>query len=301
MNLIIMAAGMGSRFGGLKQIEPIDNNGNFIIDYSIFDAIRCGFDKVIFIIKQENYEIFKTTIGERIEKFVKVEYVFQNNSNIPSTYNFEERTKPFGTGHAVLCAKNNVDCEFAVINADDFYGYDAFKVLAEFLKNKCSKTNYAIVGYHVKNTMGSGSSVKRGICQHQNGKLQSITESNIEILSDGLLHAKAIDGSSNEEKIIEPDTIVSMNMFGFHPSFMEHLENGFLEFLKKNKNDLGSVEYFLPTVASNAVISKTATIEVLDTTATWLGITYKQDKDEVSKALAGLVDQGVYPKNLWNE
>lgn len=302
MELVIMAAGMGSRFGGLKQIEPVDPNGNFIIDYSIFDAIRCGFDKVVFIIKKENLEAFKTTIGSRIEKFVEVEYVFQDTSNIPEKYNIPtERTKPFGTGHAVLAAKPAISTSFAVINADDFYGYDAFAVLSEFLKNNNDENRYAIVGYHAINTMGSAGSVKRGVCKSENGKLKSITESSLTSTENGDLLAKAIDGSDDTEHEIDPNTIVSMNMFGFTKSFTEHLSDKFDLFLEKNKNDLSSCEYFLPTVVSDLIQENKAVVDVLDTSAKWFGITYKQDKEEVERAIAGFVSDGVYPKNLWRE
>ena len=300
MELVIMAAGMGSRFGGLKQIEPVDPNGNFIIDYSIFDAIRCGFDKVVFIIKKENLEAFKSTVGLRIEKFVDVEYVFQDTSNIPTKYNIPtERTKPFGTGHAVLAAKPAINDSFAVINADDFYGYDAFVVLAEFLKNNTIENKYAIVGYHAINTMGSAGSVKRGVCKTENGMLKSITESSLTPTENGDLIAKAIDGSNDSEHSIDPNTIVSMNMFGFTKSFGEHLQNKFDLFLEKNKNDLSGCEYFLPTVVSELIQENKAVVDVLDTSAKWFGITYKQDKEEVEKAIAKFVSDGVYPINLW--
>ena len=302
MELVIMAAGMGSRFGGLKQIEPIDEHGNFIIDYSIFDAIRCGFDKVVFIVKEENLETFKSTIGSRIEKFVNVEYVFQGTDNIPKKFNIpSNRTKPFGTGHAVLSAQSAVESSFAVINADDFYGYDAFRVVAEFLKNNTSQNNYAIVGYHAVNTMGSGGSVKRGICKITNGKLKSITESSLTPSENGKLFAQAIDGSDDSVHEIDDGTIVSMNMFGFTKPFMQHLSDRFGLFLENNKDNLLSCEYFLPTVVSDLVKENKVSVDVLDTTAKWFGITYKEDKEEVEQAILDLKKQGIYPENLWKK
>lgn len=300
MNLVIMAAGMGSRFGGLKQIEPVDKNGNFIIDYSIFDAIRCGFDKVVFIIKEENLELFRSTVGSRVEKLIKTEYVFQSNDNIPSKYAIPEtRKKPFGTGHAVLCAKPAIDSAFAVINADDFYGYDAFKVVSDFLKTNDNKNVYSIVGYKAINTIGNSGSVKRGICHYENGYLQNITESSIEKSENGLV-AQAIDGSDSTPHSIEDGTLVSMNMFGFSKEFVEHLNERFENFLETNKNNLESCEYFLPTVVANLIKENKVDVKVLDTTAKWHGITYKEDKPEVLAAIQSLVEAGVYPENLWN-
>lgn len=300
MELVIMAAGMGSRFGGLKQIEPVDSNGNFIIDYSIYDAIRCGFDKVVFIIKEENFNLFRSTVGSRVEKLIKTEYVFQNNKNIPSKYEVPKtRTKPFGTGQAVLCAKPLITSGFAVINADDFYGYDAFKVVSEFLKTNKNEDKYSIVGFRAINTFGNSGSVKRGVCACDGKTLKTITESKIDKLEDGSLSASAIDGSDPTPKIIEPNTIVSMNMFGFSKTFADHLESYFAEFLEENKNNLDSCEYFLPTVVSKLIESNKASVEVLDTTAKWYGITYKEDLQEVVSAIKNLIVEGIYPENLW--
>lgn len=300
MELVIMAAGMGSRFGGLKQLEPVDSNGNFIIDYSIFDAIRCGFDKVVFIIKEENYDDFRETIGKRVEEKIKTEYVFQNNSNIPDSYHIpEERKKPFGTGHAVLCAKDAVSSNFAVINADDFYGYDAFRVVSNFLKNTGGENQYALVGYNAANTIGKSGSVKRGICSSENGILKTITESSITKTENGLI-AKAIDGSDDTEKEIPDDTIVSMNMFGFTPNFLTQMSGEFIDFLNNNRQNLSTCEFFLPTVVSNLIQKGVAETSVLETSAVWFGITYREDKQEVEEALAEMVKAGIYPENLWN-
>ena len=213
MTLVIMAAGMGSRFGGLKQIEPMDEYGNFIIDYSIYDAIRVGYDKVVFIIKEENYDIFKDTIGKRIENKIKVEYVFQELNDLPKGYDVcLERVKPWGTGHAILSCKNVINEPFTIINADDFYGLDAYKKASEFI----SKNNgdYAMTGYAVKNTITENGKVKRGVCDISNGYVVKIVESEIEYTNNKYI-ATPLNGDDSFE--ISSDTIVSMNMFTFTP------------------------------------------------------------------------------------
>lgn len=301
MELVIMAAGMGSRFGGLKQLEPIDDNGNFIIDYSIFDAIRCGFDKVVFIIKEENYEAFRDTVGKRVEKRIKTAYVFQNNENIPVEYIIpEDRTKPFGTGHAVLCAKNEINSSFAVINADDFYGYDAFKSASEFLKSNQNQDNFALVGYKADNTFCGAKSVKRGVCGVENKKLTSIIESSLSKDENYDIIATPIDGSGLEPFKIEKDKTVSMNLFAFTTKFLDYLENGFSKFLETNKENLSTCEYFLPTVVTNLIKENKVSVDVIDTDAVWFGMTYKEDKELVKSSILGEVHKGIYPSNLWN-
>lgn len=298
MELVIMAAGLGSRFGGLKQLEPVDENGNFIIDYSIFDAIRCGFDKVVFIIKKENLNLYRETIGKRIENQIKTEYVFQDNSNISKNYTIpENRIKPFGTGHAVLSAKDVVSSNFAVINADDFYGYDAFKKVAEFLKNAKSN-NFCLIGYEVENTLSASGSVNRGICDSSNGILKNITESRIS-KENGLLIAKPLTVANSSEHQIAEDTLVSMNMLGFTPDFMNGLSSQFSEFLETNKNNLSSCEFFLPSALSEMITKNEATVDLIKTTAMWYGITYKEDKEKVFNAINEMRLANIYPNNLW--
>ena len=300
MNLVIMAAGMGSRYGGLKQLDPIDENGNFIIDYSIFDAIRCGFDKVIFIIKEENYNLFRDTVGKRVEKKVETAYVFQKNDNIPVEFNIPaDRTKPFGTGHAVLCAKNEVNSNFAVINADDFYGYDAFKAAAEFLKNNSNEYNYALVGYKANNTFCNSKSVKRGVCGVENNKLSSIVESSLSKNENDEIIATPIDGSGLEPFKIENEKTVSMNLFAFTPKFMNYLDEYFYEFLNKNKENLSSCEYFLPTVVTTLISENKVSVDVINTDAVWFGMTYREDKEVVKASILKEVQKGIYPSNLW--
>lgn len=297
MDLVIMAAGMGSRFGGLKQLEPVDNNGNFIIDYSIFDAIRAGFDKIVFIIKKENLDAFRRTIGKRIEKRIKVEYVFQEKSSfVPAGYNIEERVKPWGTAHAILCAKNNCTGDFAVINADDFYGKSSLLTIANFLKNNKNKNDFAMVGYKAINTISENGEVKRGICNICGDNLVGLTESVISFTNNKTF-ARAIE--SEQENEIDKNTLVSMNLFGFNSSIFDYLEEGFKKFLNKHKENLQTCEYFIPTILTEYIEQKKGNLKVLSTDDKWYGLTYKQDFDFVTRGIKSLVDKGDYPRNLW--
>ena len=300
MTLVILAAGMGSRFGGLKQIEPIDEYGHFIIDYSIYDAIREGFTKVVFIIKRENYDIFRETIGKRIEKKIEVEYVFQEIDNLPEGYSVPEgRIKPWGTAHAILCAKDKVDENFAIINADDFYGRDAYHVISKFMKNNNTHDNilrYAMAGYKVKNTLTENGSVKRGVCEEENGYLTNIIECKVEKVDSEII-ATPLEGG-NSFKVLE-DAPVSMNMFAFTKDIFKYLEEGFPLFLDKHKEDMDTCEYLIPSVVFEEIENKIATVEVLKTNAIWQGITYKEDKEKVVKEIKKLVDNNEYPKDLW--
>ena len=300
MTLVILAAGMGSRFGGLKQIEPIDEYGHFIIDYSIYDAIREGFTKVVFIIKRENYDIFRETIGKRIEKKIEVEYVFQEIDNLPEGYSVPEgRIKPWGTAHAILCAKDKVDENFAIINADDFYGRDSYHLLRKFMKKNNTHDNilrYAMAGYKVKNTLTENGSVKRGVCEEENGYLTNIIECKVEKVDSEII-ATPLEGG-NSFKVLE-DAPVSMNMFAFTKDIFKYLEEGFPLFLDKHKEDIDTCEYLIPSVVFEEIENKIATVEVLKTNAIWQGITYKEDKEKVVKEIKKLVDNNEYPKDLW--
>ena len=291
---------MRSRFGGLKQIEPIDEYGHFIIDYSIYDAIREGFTKVVFIIKRENYDIFRETIGKRIEKKIEVEYVFQEIDNLPEGYSVPEgRIKPWGTAHAILCAKDKVDENFAIINADDFYGRDAYHVISKFMKNNNTHDNilrYAMAGYKVKNTLTENGSVKRGVCEEENGYLTNIIECKVEKVDSEII-ATPLEGG-NSFKVLE-DAPVSMNMFAFTKDIFKYLEEGFPLFLDKHKEDIDTCEYLIPSVVFEEIENKIATVEVLKTNAIWQGITYKEDKEKVVKEIKKLVDNNEYPKDLW--
>lgn len=300
MTLVIMAAGMGSRFGGLKQIEPMNDNGEFIIDYSIYDAIKAGFDKVVFIIKKENYDIFKETIGKRIENQIKVEYVFQELDKLPDGFNCPDgRIKPWGTGHAILCVKDVVNEPFMIVNADDFYGRESFEIGSLFLKNidvDSEKMKAAIIGYKLINTVTENGSVKRGICEVFDGKLSKITESKVE-LENGRYVAYPVDGS--DSFYTDDDTIASMNMIAFHNDIFKHLEEYFYIFLKKNINDLNS-EFLIPNVILDLIKRDLIEVDVLKTDAKWLGVTYKEDKENVVRELKKLHNSNVYNEKLWN-
>lgn len=291
MTLVIMAAGMGSRFGGLKQIEPVGPNGEFIIDYSIYDAKRCGFDKIVFIIKEENYEVFKETIGKRVEGKIKVDYVFQNNLNVPIEIP-KERVKPLGTGHAILCCKGLVKENFAVINADDFYGYNAYKVLAENLRK--TKDEFLMVSYLLGQTLTKSGKVKRGVC-HKNGEyLTDITESEV-IEENGKLVGTELE--TGKEINVDKNTLVSMNMFGFTPKIFELLEKNFKDFLLSH--DIMKSEYLIPSELSKYIKEGLVDLKVLETDSKWFGITYKEDKEEFTEEINKLVKKGIYPNKLW--
>ncbi len=301
ITLVILAAGMGSRFGGLKQIEPMGPNGEFIIDYSVYDAIAAGFTKIVFLIKEENYEIFKETIGSRVEPHIKVEYCFQKNDNLPEGIEIPvEREKPLGTAHAILCCDSCVKEPFMMINADDFYGRDAYMVGANFLKNITASEveQYGLVGYYVKNTTTENGSVKRGVCEIKDGMLTKITESSI-MKEDGEYIAKPLDGSC--EFIVSPDDTVSMNMLLFTPSIFDFIREKFPEFLNANKDNLEKCEFLIPDVLFKAIKENFATCKVLETTATWYGVTYKEDTAQVKEALKTLVKNKEYPNNLWQK
>jgi len=297
MTLVIMAAGMGSRFGGLKQIEKVDDNDHFIIDYSIYDAIKAGYDKVVFIIKKENYEIFKETIGSRVENKIKVEYVFQELDKLPEGYNVPEgRVKPWGTAHAILCCKDIVNEAFTIINADDFYGRDAYLKSAEFIKE--SKENeYAMVGYNVENTITDNGSVKRGVCEEENGYLTKLIESSIEKENNKYI-ASPLNGNPSFE--VNKDTTVSMNMFTFKPIIFKCLEENFPLFLDKNKDNLLKCEYLIPDMVFKQIENNEVKVKVLKTTSKWLGVTYKEDKPYVVEKIKELIENNEYTSKLWD-
>lgn len=293
MTLLILAAGMGSRFGGLKQIQPVGPNDEFIIDYSIYDAIKAGFDKVVFVIKEENYDTFRNTIGKRIEDKIKVEYVFQKNNyeQIP-----KNRVKPLGTGHAIYCAKEKVDEDFVIINADDFYGQEAFVEIANFLNKKGDNNyRYGLVGYNMLNTLTENGAVKRGVLEFdENYKLQRITESAISYDNGKAL----IVPLSGEEDYYSNDKLVSMNMIAFTPYVFEELEKGFHEFLNSD-NDLNTSEYLIPNVLFKQVQKGEVECDIIPTKAVWKGITYSSDLDGFKKYLNEQIEKGIYPSNLY--
>lgn len=291
--LVILAAGMGSRFGGLKQTEKFGPNGEYIIDYSIYDAIKAGFNKVIFIIKEENYDLFRETIGKRVENHIEVEYIFQNLDNVPSNYVIpSDRVKPLGTAHAILCAKNAIKDDFIIINADDFYGRDAFMVASEYMDN--FDKDIAIIGYKVKNTLTDNGSVKRGILKLNNGFLDKIIESKIEY-KDNLLTAESLN--SGEKVEIFEDDLVSMNMIVFPKDFVDFIEKRFINFL--DSSDLSKDEYLIPDVISDSIKEKRNNVKVLKTNSKWVGVTYKEDTQSVKDYIKELIDNNVYNSDLW--
>ena len=301
MTLVVLAAGMGSRFGGLKQITPITDNGEFIIDFSIYDAVRAGFDRVVFIIKEENYEAFAETVGKRIKGNIKVEYAFQKSDDVPAWYNINpERVKPWGTAHAALAARHIVNDNFAVINADDFYGRSAFEQLAAHLKNASSENGTSeccMVGFVLKNTLTENGSVSRGECfVDENGMLTAVKErTKIERDGEG---AKFLD-DDGEWKPISPDTIASMNCWGFTPDVFTKMEKGFENFLKNTGYDEIKKEYYLPFAVEEMMNAGTCTVKVYKSLSSWYGVTYAEDKDKVYNSIKNLILSGEYPENLW--
>ena len=300
VTLVILAAGMGSRFGGLKQIEPMGPSDEFIIDYSVYDAIKAGFNKIVFIIKRENYELFKETIGKRVEPHIKVEYAFQELNNLPEGFSIpEDRVKPLGTAHAVLCAKNFVNEPFAMINSDDFYGRDAFIKAYDFLSTtESTSSKYGMIGYMVANTLTENGSVKRGVCDvDDNDYLKSITESKVERVNNEII-ANPLDGS--DSFVVGEEDTVSMNYLLFTPSIFDYIEEGFSDFFINNKDNLLTSEYLIPDVVSKLINEDKASMKVIRTSASWHGVTYKEDTPDVKASIRKLVDKGEYNSNLWS-
>lgn len=296
--LVIMAAGMGSRFGGLKQITSVDDMGHAIIDFSLFDARRAGFKKIAFIIKHEIEDDFKAAVGTRMEKYFDVKYIFQQLEKLPEGYAIPEgRVKPWGTGHAVMCCREEIDGPFAVINADDFYGKGAYEAIYNFLKEDRAKSEYAMVGYKLKNTVTENGHVARGICEIENGFLKGITErTHIEKRGENAAYTE--DGERFTE--VSGDVTVSMNFWGFSTQMLEELYARFPAFLDKNlgANPL-KCEYFLPFVANEQLEEGIASVRILDCNETWYGMTYREDLDSVRSAIADMKAKGIYPDKLW--
>lgn len=300
--LIVMAAGMGSRYGGLKQLDPVGQHGEIIVDYSVFDALRAGFSKVIFVIKQEHEADFREVIGDHVAAHVPVEYAFQRLDDLPEGFTVPEgRVKPWGTGHAVLAARHLVDAPFAAINADDFYGAEAFQKLAGFLAALSGNETpmpCAMVGYKLENTLTENGSVSRGVCETGDGKLTAIVErKRIEKTPDGPAYTE--DGGESWVRL-PGDTTVSMNFWGFPPAFMGDLERAFRVFLETEaKENPTSAEFFLPFVVNDRIRAGEASVQMLHSDDRWFGVTYKADKPTVVAALKDLTAAGKYPAPLW--
>ena len=301
MTLLILAAGLGSRYGGLKQLDPMTDAGNFIIDFSVYDAIRAGFDRVVFLIKRENLDQFRATIGHRIEKKVRVEYAFQDLDKLPAGLTLPAgRVKPWGTGHAVYCAKEVVGSDrFAVINADDFYGRETFFRLAEHLAKPALEgkpAHHCMVGFRLGNTLTENGTVSRGECAVVNGMLDRVTErTKIEKRETTAAYL-----SENGAWVALPfATVVSMNCWGFTADLFGDLENGFRKFWAANEADLSKCEYYLPSAVQEQKDAGLCDVSVYSTSAQWLGVTYPEDKARVKTALAALIGAGEYPADLW--
>lgn len=295
--LLILAAGMGSRFGGLKQVEPVGPNGEAIIDYTIYDAIRAGFGKVVFIIRESFADAFKEKFDAKLAGKIEVEYVFQELDNLPKGFTLPAgREKPWGTAHAILVAKDAVKEPFCALNADDFYGKNAYQVLSGFLNTSKDSSEYAMVGYQLKNTLSDFGSVSRGICdvnESQNlVKIEEITK----IFKKGTA-AISVEADGSETPMTGNES-ASMNMWGFKPSIFGTLESKFVDFLK-TEMDKPKSEMYIPSVVFEMIEEQKATVKVLKADSPWFGVTYKEDKPVVVDKIKTLIDQGEYPENLW--
>ena len=297
--LVIMAAGMGSRFGGgIKQLAPVGPNNEIIMDYSIYDAVKAGFNKVVFIIRKDIEEAFAEMIGNRISKYVNVSYVFQETDDVPEEFKGKDRTKPWGTGHAILCCKDAVKEPFAIINADDYYGQEAYKILYNYLTNmgdKKDKLDLSMAAFILKNTLSDNGSVTRGICSvdGEHNVVEIEETYNIRREADG----KVMAGEDDRKEVSE-DSFVSMNMWGCPPEFFGVLETEFVKFLKKY-GDMPKSEFLLPIVIYKLIKNGDADCKLLESHDKWFGVTYAEDKASVCEAIAKLIKDGVYPAKLW--
>ena len=299
MDLVVMAAGMGSRFGGLKQCEPIDNDKNFILDYSIHDAVKAGFDRIVLIIKEENYEYFKATVGRRLESVVPVVYVFQKLDNVPENFTVPaERVKPWGTAHALYCCKDVVAEKFAVINADDFYGYQSYEIVANFLRQSTSHKEFVSAGFYADNTLSDKGAVKRGILTIKDGFATDLVESEIEKRGDKTF---ATPLGENNWREIDGNTPVSMNMFGFTRKLMDIISREMVAFFNRPIEKVIKDEFLLPQVLNDVMRTKEVDLVVEKTPAKWYGITYREDLEEFKQAIINMKANGEYPEHLYED
>lgn len=295
--LLILAAGMGSRFGGLKQVEPVGPNGETILEYSIFDAIRSGFGKVVFVIRESFAVDFKARFESKLSGKIEIEYVYQELDKLPEGFELPEgREKPWGTGHAVLMAKDKINEPFAAINADDFYGAGAYQVMADYLSKSVKSEVFSMVGYQLNNTLSDFGSVSRGICvTDENNKLTKITETHKIRMENETI----ICESENQEIVqLSGQETVSMNFWGFHPSVFDRIENQFIDFLKENIQ-LPKSEFYIPFVVFEMIQKGQAVVDVLKADSPWFGVTYKDDKPFVIEQISKLTKKGIYPNKLW--
>ncbi len=294
MTLAIMAAGLGSRFGGLKQIEPVGPNGEFIIDYSIYDAIKAGFNKVVFVIKEENYNDFVETIGKRIAGKIDVEYVFQKMDDIPGCVSIpEERVKPWGTGHVLYCLRNTIKEPFAVISADDFYGSEPYGLLYDSL----NKGEYSTIGYKIGNTLTDNGSVKRGVFFTKDGYVTHIVESKVEKI-DNRIVCTPLNGGDDYE--IDDNQTVSMLMFGFQPSIFDYVNKDINEYFMSHQTKLQDCEYFLPDIITGMIKDGVAQFKLIPTMAVWKGVTYREDLEDLKEYIQECIKKDIYPEKLYD-
>lgn len=297
--LLILAAGIGSRYGGLKQLDTVGPNGEAIIDYSIYDAIQAGFGKVVFVIRKSIEKDFKEFIGNKLEGKIEIEYAYQELEKIPANIKLNpERVKPLGTGHAVLVAKDVINENFAVINADDFYGRDAYLTIAKhFAELNNNSLDNCMVGYNLKNTLSDHGYVSRGQCtsDENNFLIDVVERTHIEKKTDGIY----FENENNEEQLLAGNTLVSMNFWGFTPQYFVELENRFTKFIEENKNEL-KAEFFIPTVVNELITEGKGKTKVLESNAAWFGVTYQEDRPVVVESIRELIKAGKYPENLWN-
>lgn len=297
-SLVILAAGMGSRYGGLKQIDTLGNNGESIIDFSIYDAIKAGFKKVYLIIRKEHQEAFENSLGKKIRPFIKVEYVFQDLSDLPVGFSVPEgREKPWGTTHAMWACRNQVKEPFMICNADDYYGVDAFKTMYDFLSHDVSDTNYSLIGYRLINTLSDSGSVTRGVCDVENGLLVKVVERK-EIKKEKGKVITSDNGTDWSE--LDPQGLVSMNFWGFTPKIFELAEKQFIAFLNRDlENNPMKCEHVIPTMIGETLDKNLYKMNALASENTWYGVTYKEDKPGVVAEFKRLKDENVYPFDLW--
>jgi len=295
--LLILAAGMGSRYGGLKQVDALGPDGEALIEYSIYDAIRAGFGKVVFVIRESIEEAFKEKIGDTFSDQIEVRYAFQEiNTPIEGVDDIPKREKPWGTGHAVLVARDQINEPFAVINADDYYGIESYQVVADFLRDECSPVNYAMVAYRMGNTLSDAGHVNRGVCEtDSDGNLTTVVERHkIQRTPKGMITFEDPD----ETGTLQEDTLVSMNFWGFHPNVFEYLREDFIQFVRDHR-DQPRAEFYIPLIVNRLIQEDRVKLSVLSTDARWYGVTYQEDKPMVQRAFRQLQEAGKYPRPLW--